>query len=63
MGFMLTFKGLVDSRPGLTFRPLEPPLTTPLCLIWRKDGMMAPVCAAFLECVKSCFAETNNHKS
>ena len=28
-----------------------------------KDGMMAPVCAAFLECVKSCFAETNNHKS
>ena len=63
MGFMLTFKGLVDSRPWLTFRPLEPPLTTPLCLIWRKDGMMAPVCAAFLECVKSCFAETNNHKS
>lgn len=57
LGYLLTFEKLIDVSPdsGLCFRRLEPQLTTPLYLVWRKRPVFSPVARALLERMKQSF--------
>ncbi|MBQ3647771.1 MAG: LysR family transcriptional regulator [Spirochaetia bacterium] len=50
MGYLLTFKGLVDvsHRSGLCFRPLFPKLTSAMHIIWRKNQQFTPAAELLL---------------
>ena len=51
IGYLLTFKGLVDVSPrsGLCFRPLYPRLTSCMHIIWRKEQQFTPAAAVLLD--------------
>ena len=51
IGYLLTFKGLVDVSPrsGLCFRPLYPRLTSSMHIIWRKEQQFTPAAAVLLD--------------
>ena len=57
MGYALTFDKLInvsgDSK--LCFRPLEPPLTTRLYLVWNRYETFTPVAEQFLHQVREAF--------
>ncbi len=57
VGYMVTFDGLVDTRPGsgLCFRPLSPPLECPLYVVWRKGRTMGPLAGMLLEEMRARF--------
>ena len=59
LGYLLTFAHLVDTSPesGLAFRPLTPPLTTDLYLVWKKYQTFSPIAERFLAQVRKAFAE------
>lgn len=56
-GYVLGFKGLVYTGPDsdLCFRPLEPTLTSPMYIIWKKYQVFSPVAALLLEELKRAF--------
>ena len=58
LGYLLTLDHLVDTSAvsGLVFRPLTPPLTTELYLIWKKYQAFSPISQRFLKHVKASFA-------
>ncbi len=51
LGLMLTFEHLNDSgiRHPLCFRPLDPPLTNKMYLIWKKYQVFTPIAEKLLE--------------
>ncbi len=51
LGYFLTTEDLLPSHLGadLCFRPLEPPLETRYCLIWKRYAVFSKAAAAFLE--------------
>ena len=57
LGYQLTFRGLVDvsEGSGLAFRPLFPPLTTRLYLIWNRYQAFTPIAERFLAQVRRTF--------
>lgn len=57
-GYVLGFDGLVYTGPDsdLCFRPLEPALTSPMYIIWKKYQVFSPVTALLLEELKKAFA-------
>lgn len=56
-GYVLGFDGLVNtgSDSDLCFRPLEPALTSPMYLIWKKYQVFSPVAELLLEELKKNF--------
>lgn len=50
LGALLTFDKLVDTseNSGLAAIPLEPPLTTPMYLIWKKKQILSPIAERFI---------------
>lgn len=59
LGYLLTFKDLVDTSPesGLVFRPLSPALETRLYLAWNRYQTFTPIAERFLEHVKEQFLD------
>ena len=59
LGYVLGFDGLVDTGPAsdLCFRPLEPALTSPMSIIWRKYQVFSPVAALLLDELKKVFGD------
>lgn len=57
LGYLLTLDHLVDTSAvsGLVFRPLTPPLTTELYLIWKKYQAFSPIAQRFLKHVQASF--------
>lgn len=57
LGCTLGFEGLVHTGPdsGLCFRPLEPALTSPMYVIWKKYQVFSPAAALLLERLKDHF--------
>lgn len=53
-GYVLGFDGLVNTGPNsdLCFRPLEPALTSPMYVIWKKYQVFSPVATLLLEELK-----------
>ena len=51
LGSMLTFDKLVDTSPqsDLCARPLDPPLTNRMYLIWKKYQVFSPIAQLFLD--------------
>lgn len=56
-GYVLGFDGLVYTGPDsdLCFRPLEPALTSPMYIIWKKYQVFSPAAALLLQEIKSVF--------
>ena len=56
-GYVLGFDGLVNTGPDsdLCFRPLEPPLESPMYIIWKKYQMFTPAASLLLEELKKNF--------
>lgn len=56
-GYVLGFDGLVYTGPDsdLCFRPLEPALTSPMYIIWKKYQVFSPVGILLLEKLKKAF--------
>lgn len=56
-GCALGFEGLVYTGPDsdLCFRPLEPTLTSPMYLVWKKYQVFSPVATLLLEKLKERF--------
>ncbi|MEE0511705.1 MAG: LysR family transcriptional regulator [Peptococcaceae bacterium] len=56
-GYVLGFDGLVYTGPDsdLCFRPLEPALTSPMYIIWKKYQVFSPVGTLLLEELKKAF--------
>ena len=56
-GCVLGFDGLVYTGPDsdLCFRPLEPTLTSPMYIIWKKYQVFSPVASLLLEELKRNF--------
>lgn len=56
-GYVLGFDGLVNTGPesDLCFRPLEPALTSPMYIIWKKYQVFSPVSALLLNELKRNF--------
>ncbi len=46
--------GLVSDSPdsGLTFRPLDPPMSTQLAIAWKKNQPLTPAVDAFLDALR-----------
>lgn len=61
-GYALGFEGIVstDDGGGLCFRPLDPPLISPLRLIWRKFQVFSPAAQALLDELSSVFDGQNS---
>lgn len=59
VGCALTLENLVHtgSASPLRFIPLEPPLLSPLYLVWKKFSILSPAAAAFLDELKPLTAE------
>lgn len=57
LGYLLSFNHLVDTHEGsgLAFRPLDPPLETPMYLIWRKGAVFSPIAGRFLDQLRQNF--------
>ena len=57
LGYLLTFEHLVDTGAGsgLVFRPLFPPLETPMYLIWKKRQVLTPIAERFIREVQALF--------
>lgn len=56
-GYVLGFNGLIYTGPDsdLCFRPLEPALTSPMYIVWKKYQVFSPVASLFLEELKRNF--------
>ena len=56
-GCVLGFEGLVYTGPDsdLCFRPLEPALTSPMYIIWKKYQVFSPAAALLLAALKRAF--------
>ena len=54
LGYAIGFKDLVNTGPDseLCVRPLEPPLASPMYLIWKKYQVFTPVASLLLEELK-----------
>lgn len=57
MGCMITLEGLVpvDEESGLCFRPLDPPLLSPMHLVWRKSRVPSAAAELLLARVSEAF--------
>ena len=57
LGYLLTFKGLVDTseNSGLVFRPLSPALYSKLYLVWNRYQSFTPAAEKFLHQVMDSF--------
>ena len=57
IAYLLTFEHLVDTGAGsgLVFRPLFPPLETPMYLIWKKRQVLTPIAERFIREVQALF--------
>lgn len=57
VGYAVSFDKLADTSPesGLTFRPLDPPLTTGLHVVWKKFQVFTPVAQLMLDEMRSRF--------
>lgn len=57
LGYVLGFDGLVNTGPDsdLCFRPLEPTLTSPMYIIWKKYQVFSPVTSLMLDELKKAF--------
>ena len=49
VGYLLTFGGIIGEDEMLCFRPLSPPLTTAMHVIWRRGQHLAPAAQALLD--------------
>ena len=49
VGYLLTFGGIIGEDETLCFRPLSPPLTTAMHVIWRRAQHLAPAAQALLD--------------
>ena len=60
VGCALTLENLVHtgSASPLRFIPLEPPLLSPLYLVWKKFSILSPAAAAFLDELRPLTAES-----
>lgn len=60
LGYLLTLDRLVDTseQSGLTFRPLAPRVETRLHVIWRRDAVLSPIAARFLDQLRGSFSGT-----
>ena len=58
MGYIIGFDNLIytGENSDLCFRPLTPPLSSQMYVIWRKYQMFTPVAALMLEELKKRFA-------
>lgn len=58
LGYFLTTEDLLPSHLGsdLCFRPLEPPLETSYCLIWKRYAVFSKAAGTFLETCKKSFS-------
>lgn len=58
MGYALGFEGIVDTsnKSELCFIPLEPSLTTPMYIIWKKYQIFSPIAEKLLEEIKKKFS-------
>lgn len=58
VGYAVSFDRLADTSPesGLTFRPLEPRLTSNLTVVWRKHQVFTPVAQLLLDEMRARFA-------
>lgn len=54
LGYTIGFQNLIDTGPDseLCVRPLEPPLASPMYLIWKKYQVFTPVASLLLEELK-----------
>ena len=53
LGYALCFDKLINTRgSGLCFRPLDPPLEAPACIVWKKYQVFSKPAAAFLQCLR-----------
>lgn len=59
LGLLLTFEHLIDTgaHSNLVFRPLSPPLTNPLYLLWRRRQLFTPIAQRFIDHLQSIFGE------
>lgn len=50
VGYVVSLEGIVDvsASSGLTFRPLDPPLTAELFIAWKRYQTFSPAAGAFL---------------
>ena len=57
LGYVLGFDGLVNTGPDsdLCFLPLEPALTSPMHIIWKKYQVFSPVASLLLDELKKMF--------
>ena len=62
LGYLLTFKHLIDTSDGsgLVFRPLEPTLETTLYIVWNRYQTFTPIAERFLRQLKEAFSAPNN---
>lgn len=60
LGYLLTFKHLVDTseESGLVFRPLSPTLETMLYIAWNRYQTFTPIAERFLQYLKTSFNST-----
>ncbi|MBQ4491868.1 MAG: LysR family transcriptional regulator [Deltaproteobacteria bacterium] len=65
MGHVLMLKGLVNApeRRNLRFVPLNPPLSTGLSVVWKKQQSFSPAAQAFLEEIQARFAASSTQGS
>lgn len=56
---VLCLDGIADTGPasGLCFRPLDPPLASPLRVIWRRHQRFSPVAKLLLDALEAEFGE------
>ena len=57
LGYVLGFAGLVytGADSDLCFRPLDPTLTSPMYIVWRKYQVFSPVAGLLLEKLNKAF--------
>ncbi|WP_102410810.1 LysR family transcriptional regulator [Beduinella massiliensis] len=57
LGYVLGFSNLIYTGKDSTlcFRPLEPPLESPMHIIWKKYQVFSPVASLFLEAIQKQF--------
>ena len=57
-GYALTLDKIINTRgTGLCFRPLDPPLSAELYLVWKKYQVFSKASALFLETLKTLLSE------
>lgn len=63
LGALLTFDKLIDTSEasGLKSVPLDPPLTTPMYLVWKKQQVFSPIAERFIEDLQPFLIQSEYH--